>query len=181
MSNIYNRDIGFSNTRSDEGSSLVFNKGDNLQKKRIQTKNRKIKNVKPKKNELVSFKKTTSLTCVEYWTRNKLVDELVYQLSSINSCVIDRFTKQIIFAHKYLDQTEEIIYRINLWEPVPKFNINKLDLTDKLKEKIADTCPGPADLDIVLTETVRRILEAVNPRYFHLSGIYGKVRWRLES
>ena len=149
-------------------------------KKEYEPGQREVKEVEPDKKEFVLSEKITALPPVEYWSRNKLIDELVYHLCSINSCIVDKFSKQIVISHKYLDRAEWIIYRINLWKPVPKFTINRSDLTNVLKQKIADSCHGPTDLDETMTRTVRRILEAVNPRYFHLSGIYGKVRWGLE-
>lgn len=39
---------------------------------------------------------------------------------------------------------------------------------------------APATLNDVMTNTVRRIVEAVDPKYYHLAGIHGKIRWRID-
>lgn len=116
----------------------------------------------------------------ELWTINCLSDKLVYRLATTNRYRINKFTKEIHIIHKYYDQAEWVLYRINIYKPPPQFVINLSDLTTKLKKEIIRLKSTPIVLKKVVTDAVRRLLEAVNPEYYHVNGIYGKVKWRLE-
>ena len=116
----------------------------------------------------------------EFWTKEKLIDELVLCLGSVNSYDVNEVTKQIYITHKYYDHAEWFIYHINVYKPTPQFIINQSDLTNRLKKEIVSLRSTPTTLNEVMTTTVRRIVESVNPEYYHLSGIHGKIRWRLE-
>jgi hypothetical protein len=117
----------------------------------------------------------------EFWTKEKLIDKLVSCLGSVNSYDINEVTKQIYITHKYYDYAEWFIYRINVYKPTPQFIINRSDLTNRLKKEIASLRSTPTTLNEVITTAVRRIIESVNPEYYHLNGIHGKIRWRLEA
>lgn len=116
---------------------------------------------------------------IEFWTKEGLIDELVFHLGSINSFKINELTREIHISHKYYDRADLLIYRINVYEPIPEFEINLSDLTNGLKRDILKLTSTPAALDNIMTNTVRRIVEAVNPEYYHLAGIHGKIKWRL--
>jgi hypothetical protein len=174
MDGILGKDIGFSiNGTKTRYSSASHNTDlqQHLGKKR-------------KRNRSKTYVPCSSQKALEsaydFWTLEKIVDELVYRLGSINSYVINNVTKHISISHKYYDQAEWLIYRINVWRPIPEFIINKSDLTHRLKKEIADLRSTPTTLNEVMTEVVRRILEAVDSRYYRVSSIYGNVRWRIE-
>jgi hypothetical protein len=114
------------------------------------------------------------------WTNNCLTDKLVYRLGSTSSYKINAVSKEILITHKYYDQAEWVLYHINIHKPPPQFVINLSDLTRKLKEEISSLRPTPSTLNEVITTAVRRMLESVNPEYYHVNGIYGKVAWRLD-
>jgi hypothetical protein len=116
----------------------------------------------------------------EFWTKEKLIDELVLCLGSVSSYDLNEVTKQIYITHKYYDHAEWFIYRINVYKPTPQFIINRSDLSNRLKKEIVCLRSTPTTLNEVMTTAVRRIVESVNPEYYHLSGIHGKIRWRLE-
>jgi hypothetical protein len=114
------------------------------------------------------------------WTNNCLTDKLVYRLGSTSSYKINAVSKEILITHKYYDQAEWVLYHINIHKPPPQFVINLSDLTRKLKEEISSLRPTPSTLNEIITTAVRRMLESVNPEYYHVNGIYGKVAWRLD-
>jgi hypothetical protein len=110
-----------------------------------------------------------------------LRDELIFHLCSINSYCIDEKTGTIHISHKYYDQAESIIYRINVWRQPPVFIINESDLTPKLKEELYDLpLSAPETLNRLVTQVVGQILETVNPRYYHVAGVGANIRWRFE-
>ena len=110
-----------------------------------------------------------------------LKDELIFHLCSINSYCIDEKSGVIRISHKYYDQAESIIYRINVWKPPPVFVINESDLIPKLKEELYDLSQSsPETLNRLVTQVVGEILEIVNPRYYHVAGVGANIRWRFE-
>jgi len=115
----------------------------------------------------------------EFLTKEGLIDELVFCLGSFNSYNLNELIKEIEITHKYYDRAEWLIYRINVFNPIPEFEINLSDLSFRLKREIADLVSTPVLLDDVMTNVVRRLLESVDPSYYHLAGIHGKIRWRL--
>ena len=116
----------------------------------------------------------------EFWTTNRLIDKLVNRLGSKNIYNINEDSKEIRITHKYYDQAEWVLYHINIHKPAPQFVINLSDLSRKLKEEISSLRSTPTTLNEVITAAVRRILEAVNPEYYHVNGIHGKVKWRFD-
>lgn len=104
-------------------------------------------------------------------------DRLVATISSHNTADIDQDGMHIKWP--YLDQAKALIYRINVYDPLPEFVIFTSDLPRWLLEELG-RC-GKAAMKRIITNAVRRIYESVDPDYFHINGIYGKVRWRLAS
>jgi hypothetical protein len=118
---------------------------------------------------------------IEFWTKERLTDELVFRVGSTTSFEINEVTKEIYVSHKYYDRAEWLIYRINRYKPIPEFVFNLSDLTYRLKKEVMRLLvSAPATLNDVMTNTVRRIVEAVDPKYYHLAGIHGKIRWRID-
>ena len=116
----------------------------------------------------------------DFWTTERLVDELAFCLSSVASYIIKEYTNQIHIIHKYSAQAEWMFHRINIWKPTPEFVINISDLTSRLKQELKEISSTPETLNYVITQAVAKIFEAVNFEYYHRSGIAGKLRWRLD-
>jgi hypothetical protein len=124
--------------------------------------------------------KTQEEPQLDQWTIAALEDELTFCLSSAKSFSINDKTKVIHIVHKYYEQAEEIIYRINVWGPRPVFVINISDLTPRLRMELNKIKSTPQALNEVVICAIGRILESIHERYYHLSGIIGKIRWRFE-
>jgi hypothetical protein len=130
---------------------------------------------------LPSLSKKVLDSHIEFWTKEGLIDELVFRVGSITSFEINEVTKEISISHKYYDRAEWLIYRINRYKPIPEFVFNLSDLTYRSKREVTRLLvSAPATLNDVMTNTVRRIVEAVDPKYYHLAGIHGKIRWRID-
>jgi hypothetical protein len=117
----------------------------------------------------------------EVWTTAAIKDELTFQLSSSCSFNIDEKRQAIRITHKYYDQAEFVLYRLNLYKPPAVFIINRSDLTPKLQNELEQqykSCPNT--FDRLVTEAVQAILESINQRYYHVSSIAYKVCWRFE-
>ena len=116
----------------------------------------------------------------DFWTTERLVDELAFCLSSVASYVIQEDTNQIHITHKYSDQAEWMSHRMSVWKPTPEFVINVSDLTTRLKKELKQISSTPDTLNYVVTQAVARLFEGVNFELYHRSGIVGKLRWRLD-
>jgi hypothetical protein len=106
-----------------------------------------------------------------------LTDELTYRISSHNACHIEEDEEgktYIRLYHLYLEQAEVMLYRINVYDPLPEFVI----YTDDIPRWLDDSLSGLDETSRkrIVTEAVRRIYESVDPEYFHTNGIYGKIR-----
>jgi hypothetical protein len=118
----------------------------------------------------------------EVWTTAAIKDELTFQLSSACSFKIDENTQTIHIAHKYYYRADFVLRRINLYDPSSVFIIDLSDITPKLQrnlEQLYKSCPNT--FDRLVTEAVQSILENINQRYYHVSNIAYKVRWRFEQ
>jgi hypothetical protein len=115
-----------------------------------------------------------------YWnTEAALEDELVLLLLSKNECeILKDFVgrDEILIFHPYINQAEGLLYRINLYNPLPEFVIWESDIPMGLAVELKRL--GKVSMNRVITNAVRRIYETVDPEYYHTNGIYGKVKWR---
>lgn len=102
-------------------------------------------------------------------------DKLVLTISSHNTAEIDE--EGIHIKWHYLDQAKALIYRINVYDPLPEFVIFTEDIPEGLSQQLNGL--GKVLKKKVITNAVRRIYESVDPEYFHKNGISGKVKWRL--
>jgi hypothetical protein len=113
-------------------------------------------------------------------TQSKLADELTLILSSKLECDIfeynDRQSYLSIFR-PYINQAEGLIYRINTYEYPPEFVIWEEDIPQTLAEALRNL--GFLTMNQIITEAVRRLFESVDLDYFHINGLYGKVKWRI--
>ena len=118
-----------------------------------------------------------------HWSTLAIVDELTYQLSSACAFTIDENTKQIHILHKYYDQAEFVLYRINIWNfsKPPVFVINCADISQVLQNELEQLKESNFRLfDRVVTEAIQSLMEAINDRYYHVSGIAYKISWRFD-
>ena len=104
-------------------------------------------------------------------------DKLVMLISSYNTAEIDE--EGIHITWQYLEQAKALIYRINVYDPLPEFVIFTSDLPRWLLEELG-RCEK-VTMKRIITNVVRRIYESVDPEYFHTNGIYGKIRWRFAT
>jgi hypothetical protein len=96
----------------------------------------------------------------EYWTTQKLVDELFL-------CLIDFRDSVNNDLRKYEDQAKYLIYRIPIYRPTPSFLITKKDLTDRLIQELESLDQNSKKN--IMKEAVDRIFEGINKRYYLLS------------
>lgn len=116
----------------------------------------------------------------EYWTTSAIIDELISQLSSASVFIIDEDTGTIRIKHKYYDQAEFCLYRINIWKISPVFVINCSDLSKQLQNELEQLKNSdPRLFDKTVTEAIQSLMEGVNQR--HVSGTAFKVSWRFED
>lgn len=122
---------------------------------------------------------------VDYHIHNctiaRLIDDLTYTLGSTMSFHIDENTGTIHIFHKYYDQAEWVLPRLNTWERPPEFVVYESDLTLKLRAELIDLRSTFESLNRVMTDAITRILESVSCRYYHISGVAARVRWRFEK
>jgi hypothetical protein len=117
----------------------------------------------------------------EIWTSAAVKDELTFQLSSAISFKIDDNSQVIHITHRYYNRADLVLYRINVYEPPPDFIINLSDISPKLRSQLEQVYKSSRDaFDRLVTEAVQSILESINQRYYHVSNITYKVRWRFE-
>ena len=104
----------------------------------------------------------------DQWTTECLVDELTLRLAQVT----DKIAKnkgEIITVKKYYHQAESLMRLIPIARPPPVFIIFIFDLTPKLRNEIESIRDSPITRQYVLTQSVGRIFENLDFRYFHLS------------
>ena len=100
----------------------------------------------------------------EAWSTERLIDELFLELDNVKE--IDE--KSGLIKRKYEEQAKWLMHRIPVYRPAPPFivNLSNLDST-RIKEELADL--DNETLDYVLKESIGRIFECIDQRYFRLS------------
>ena len=109
-------------------------------------------------------------------------DELVYQLGSAATYEITD-DKTVRINRKYYDLAGYVPYRINIWPTMrPLFVINTSDLSQSLRDELEQlqSC-NPNQFDKTVTEAIDSLMEGVNKRYYHVSGVANKIKWRFDS
>jgi hypothetical protein len=112
------------------------------------------------------------------YTEVALAEELTFRLSSFNACHVEEDLDNNMYIrihHPYLQQAEANLYKCNIYEYPPQFVIFKDDLPKWLVDALAAL--DKVAMKRIITDAVRRIYESVDPEYFHMNGIYGKVNW----
>jgi hypothetical protein len=109
-----------------------------------------------------------------------LEDELTYLLSSKSQCEVildEEGHLHINVFHPYQNQAEGLLHKINVYDPLPEFVIWEQDIPLGLAKALENL--GNVTMEQVITNTVCRLYESVNPNYFHINGILRKVKWRV--
>ena len=108
----------------------------------------------------------------EYWTTNKMEDELYLHLMK----VIEKDENDGAVKRKYQEQAKYLMHRIPVHRPTPSFIINIQNLSDKLKSELESL--DHESLNAVLKEAIGRIFETINERYYLLS-VKKLLKWKL--
>ena len=115
-----------------------------------------------------------------YCTNAAIEDDLVCSLYGVTTPFLDEDYKIRPIRQKYVEQAKAILYRINVFQPVPVFVINSSDLPKSLRRELEKFVNYPEQFDEIIMGAVSRILEDVNPRYFRVSGVRRSIRWRID-
>jgi hypothetical protein len=119
------------------------------------------------------------------YTNAALTDVILYQLSSKKRHNIDKNGSRNSYWIVNGDDTFEwtnlkyaylYLHRFFLFKPYKPFEIHKSDLTPPLIERLERL--EFKELNKIVVDVVRRILEAVDSYYYHISCIHGKISWR---
>lgn len=119
------------------------------------------------------------------YTNNALTEVTLYQISSKKKRNKDVGRPRISFWTNKEDTLEWVnlnyaykyLHRFFYFKPYEPFEIHKSDLTSLLIERLEQL--QFLELNKVMVEVVRRILEAVDSFYYHTSGIHDKILWRI--
>jgi hypothetical protein len=111
------------------------------------------------------------------YTLAAIEDELVYTLYSVITLFLNH-NNIFPIRQKYIEQAENILYHINLFQPVPVFVINISDIPGSLRKELERITSS--EKRKVITGAVARILEDLDPRYFRISGVRRNIEWRIE-
>jgi hypothetical protein len=116
------------------------------------------------------------------YTTSALTDELALVLSSCVDCSLfedlERQTYLSVY-HPYIEQARDKIYRINAYDPAPKFTLKEYDLPRALRHALKEE--GIFTMNQIITEAVRRIYESADHDYFHTNALYSKITWEFEK
>lgn len=122
------------------------------------------------------------------YTNAALMDVILYQLSSqkvrnsdknrpVNSVWIvggEDMLEWVNLKYAYI-----YLHQFFLYGPCKPFEIHKSHLTPTLIARLEQL--KFIELNKIMIGVVRRILEAVDSYYYHISGIHGKVSWTFVS
>lgn len=72
-----------------------------------------------------------------------------------------------------------MLYKININDPLPEFVIWEEDVPLGLVKALEQL--GKIKMKRVITDAVRRVYESVDPEYYHVNSILGKVQWRFDE
>jgi hypothetical protein len=134
-------------------------------------------------------KKTDEITSNPYdqYTNNALADVILYQISSKKkrNNTKDSESRNSFWAINRDDTLEWTnlkyaylyLHRFFLFKPRRPFEISKSDLTPFLIERLERL--EFKELNNIMIEVVRRILEAADSHYYHTSGIHSSISWRI--
>ena len=119
------------------------------------------------------------------WSISRIEEELVLHLSSYSDAEINEYknnssnsNNEIIVKHPYQEQAHDLLYKINLANTILVFKIYDKTLPPKLVEELSDLWKRDKELfDEIVTNSLKRLYESIDHRYFHISGVRGKIAW----
>jgi hypothetical protein len=109
------------------------------------------------------------------WSIERLIDELFLELDNVKE--LDE--KSSLTKRKYEERAKWLMYRIPVYRPAPAFIMNLSDIKKKrIKEELAGL--DNETLDYVMKETISRIFEGIDQRYFRLS-VRRFLKWKISK
>lgn len=109
-----------------------------------------------------------------------LRDKLIHELGSVTTYEIMK-DGSIAIRRKYFDAAEYVLYRLNIWSSKPLFVINTSDLSQSLYEALEQLKKtDPIRFDKTITEAIESLMIGLNERYYLVSNIAYKVKWRFD-
>ena len=97
-----------------------------------------------------------------------LIDELALHLAQVREQIAKENGEKIT-VRKYYHQAKSLMRLIPIARPPPVFIISNSDLTPRLRIEIESIRDSPITLRYVLTQSIGRIFENLDFRYYHLS------------
>ena len=113
---------------------------------------------------------------LRYFTTAALKDELTRQLSSAAVYNVNPDILHIEINYKYHEYAHKLLHYINLTKPVSVFEIKLSDLSQELVHELQ--LLHPETLNEVIIDAISRLYESIDFKYFHESGVRGKIRWK---
>lgn len=120
------------------------------------------------------------------WSISRIEEELLLHLSSYSDAEINKDkdnsynNNEIIVKHPYQEQAQDLLYKINLANTILVFKIYDKTLPTKLKEELSSIWKKDKELfDEIVTNSLKRLYESIDHRYFHTSGVKGKIAWAI--
>ena len=104
----------------------------------------------------------------DQWTTECLIDELALHLAQVTEHIAKENGEKIT-VRKYYHQAKSLMRLIPIARPPPVFIISNSDLTPRLRIEIESIRDSPITLRYVLTQSIGRIFENLDFRYYHLS------------
>jgi hypothetical protein len=109
-----------------------------------------------------------------------LRDKLVHELGSVATYEIMK-DGSIVIRRKYFITAEHVLYRLNIWSSKPLFIINTSDLSQSLRGELEQLkITDPIRFDKTITEAIESLMTGLNERYYLVSNIAYKVKWRFD-
>ncbi|MGB0028837.1 MAG: hypothetical protein WBP64_18575, partial [Nitrososphaeraceae archaeon] len=108
-----------------------------------------------------------------------LRDKLVHELGSVVTHEIK--DGSIVIRRKYFITAEHVLYRLNIWSSKPLFIINTSNLSQSLRAELEQLkITDPIRFDKTITEAIESLMTGLNERYYLVSNIAYKVKWRFD-
>jgi hypothetical protein len=100
-----------------------------------------------------------------------------FTLAALEDKSLNSFLSSKKNGRFYYAQAEYFLRRINVYKPLPIFILHSNDLSEQLISEI--TSLDEKDKNALITNVVRRIYESIDRDYYHVNGIYGRVKWHI--
>ena len=127
---------------------------------------------------IMTLTKLQNVNLDQHYTLAAIEDELVYSLYSVTSPFLYDSNKIVPIRQKYIEQAKNILYRTNVFQPVPDFVINLSDIPLSIRTELGKITSH--EIDMAVTGAIARIYEDLDPRYFRISVVRRNIKWRIE-